>query len=166
MTPDLFNTYARCNTWMNSKVYAVCADIPDETRREDRGAFFKSIHGTLNHLMFGDMAWMNRLAGTEFNVAQTDEILFEDFDDLRAAREDLDAQITDWAATLSPEWLDEVLTWTSGADGIERATPQWQLALHMFNHQTHHRGQLTTLLTQMGYDVGVTDMPRLEAVKS
>jgi len=161
-SPALFHAYATYNTWMNAKVYDVCAGIPDAERKADRGAFFKSVHGTLNHLMFGDFAWLNRLAGTSFDVSHTDEILYEAFDDMRAAREVLDAQIEEWAGGLSPEWLDAEMVWTSMADNVERRQPRWLLTLHMFNHQTHHRGQLTTLLTQMGRDVGVTDLPRMD----
>ena len=160
MTPELFNTFARYNTWMNGKVYAVCADIPDDTRREDRGAFFRSIHGTLGHLMFGDMVWMNRLAGSDYDDRSSVTNSSGTFEDMRAARVDLDRDIEAWTTTLTPAWLSQDATWLSH-DGKERTQPRAMLTLHMFNHQTHHRGQLTTLLTQLGHDVGSTDMPKM-----
>ena len=160
---DVFRTFAGYNQWMNQKVYEVCAGIDDAERRRDRGAFFKSIHGTLNHLLFGDRAWMGRLSGRQYEVAPMGVDLYDDFEELRAARAAMDQDILDWAAGLTEAWLGEPLTWTSGVDGRTRTRPRWLLASHLFNHQTHHRGQLTTLLCQMGHDVGSTDLPWMEA---
>ena len=82
--PELYRALAAYNRAMNARVYEVCAGIPDAARRADRGAFFKSIHGTLNHLLYGDRALMNRLAGTAFDLAPVGEDLYESFDDARA----------------------------------------------------------------------------------
>ena len=71
----------------------------------------------------------------------------------------IDARLIGWAATLTPEWLAETLTYTSKVDGATRTRPRWLLVVHLFNHQTHHRGQVTTLLTQQGNDPGSTDLP-------
>lgn len=157
---------AAYNRWMNERVYAACAPIPDAERKRDRGAFFKSIHGTLNHLLFGDRAWLGRFLGADrndpsgrFYAPRTDAILFEDFDALRAERAWLDEEIARWAAGLTETWLAADFTWTSGIDGKTRTFPAWLLVTHMFNHQTHHRGQLTTLLSQLGIDPGATDLP-------
>lgn len=158
-TPELYQTFAAYNRWMNEKTYAVAAAMTDAERRQDRGAFFKSIHSTLNHILFGDRAWMNRLAQTNFDLKAIGEDLFDDFDALHAERAEMDAAIVDWTRTLTPEQLHSDLTWISGADGKSRTHPVWLLASHMFNHQTHHRGQITTLFSQMGKDVGPTDMP-------
>lgn len=158
---ETFVLMARYNQWMNGKVYATCADIPDAQRKVNRHAFFKSIHGTLNHLLFGDYAWMNRLAGRDYVVKSIGEEIFSDFEEMRAARADLDEDILSWAEGLDPAWLDREVTWTSKSYGRDFTHTNWQLATHMFNHQTHHRGQLTTLLTQMGKDVGPTDIPVL-----
>ena len=160
-TPALYQAFARYNRAMNDAVYAVCADIPDAERKADRGAFFKSVHGTLNHLMFGDHAWMNRYDGGSRPTPGTGVNLYSDFDEMRAARETLDDEITAWAAALTDSWLSEIVEWTSRTDGLTFNQPRWILVSHMFNHQTHHRGQLTTVLTQMGHDVGVTDFPKL-----
>jgi uncharacterized damage-inducible protein DinB len=161
---DVNRTFARYNHWMNQKVYEVCAGIDDAERRRDRGAFFKSIHGTLNHLLFGDRVWMGRLSGRQYAVAPMGVDLYDDFEELRAARAAMDQDILDWTAGLTEAWLREPLTWTSGVDGRTRSRPRWLLASHLFNHQTHHRGQLTTLLCQMGRDVGSTDLPWMEGL--
>lgn len=162
--PQLYRTFARYNQWMNQKVYEVCAGIDDSARRRDRGAFFRSIHGTLNHLLFGDRTWMGRFTGRRYPVAPMGVDLYEDFEELRAARTAMDEDILAWTASLTGGWLAEPLTWTSGVDGIVRTRPRWLLASHLFNHQTHHRGQLTTLLSQLGHDVGSTDLPWMEDV--
>jgi uncharacterized damage-inducible protein DinB len=153
-------TMAEYNQWMNQNLYAICAEIPDAQRREDRGAFFRSVHGTLNHLLVGDRIWMGRFTGTPF-VAQVSDELYHDFSELQEQRQLTDRQILDWAQQLPPDWLEQPLTYTSAVGNVTRSLPRWLLVTHMFNHQTHHRGQLTTLLYQMGHDPGVTDLPWL-----
>ena len=92
-----------------------------------------------------------------WRVFQVD--LFHGFASLRTQREALDARLLVWSAALTPEWLAQPLTYTSKIDGKTRTVPKWVLVTHMFNHQTHHRGQVTTLLAQMGLDMGSTDIP-------
>jgi uncharacterized damage-inducible protein DinB len=116
---------------MNERLYELCAGLPDTERQRDRGAFFKSVHSTLNHLLYGDRAWMSRFTGRDLG----------------------------WR-----EPADE-LTYTR-IDGRTRTLPAWLLVAHMFNHQTHHRGQLTTLLSQLGVDPGATDLPWLPGTSS
>jgi uncharacterized damage-inducible protein DinB len=156
---NYYTAIASYNQWMNQKLYAVCADIPDLDRQADRGAFFKSINGTLNHILVGDRIWLGRFTQQPF-VAQLNQQLYSDFSELRAERVRLDATIVDWAQNLTPDWLNTEFTYTNGA-GVTRTLPHWLLVTHMFNHQTHHRGQLTTLLNQLGYTVGVTDLPAM-----
>jgi uncharacterized damage-inducible protein DinB len=157
---DHYALMARYNRWMIEKIYTLCADIPDAERKRDRGAFFKSIHGTLNHLLFGDVVWMARFQQREGPNRIIAE-LHADFGELRAARETMDARILDWTATLTPQWLAAPFSFTSNVDRKTRTRPAWALVAQLFNHQTHHRGQLTTLLSQMGIDPGVTDIPFL-----
>lgn len=90
--------------------------------------------------------------------------LYANFDELRHQRQLTDQQIINWTKTLSPTWLAQPLTYTSGIDSKTRTLPAWLLVTHLFNHQTHHRGQLTTLLNQLGYDSGVTDLPWLPSL--
>ncbi len=155
---NYYTMMANYNEWMNQKLYKLCADLPDPDRVADRGAFFKSIHGTLNHILIGDLIWLGRFTDRPFAGKVSDE-LYSDFNQLRAERSKLDRTIVTWAKNLTPDWLEQTLTYTSGIDRQTRTLPHWLLVTHMFNHQTHHRGQLTTLLSQMGLDPGVTDIP-------
>lgn len=159
-----YQLMAEYNCWMNQKIYSVCSAIPDEQRKQDMGAFFKSIHGTLNHLLYGDKAWMGRFTLHPFSVTVIGQELYAEFEVLRAERETTDRQIIEWSRHLNPEWLSQPFEYTSNVDGKCRVLPTWVLVTHMFNHQTHHRGQITTLLKQLGYDPGVTDIPWLPAI--
>jgi uncharacterized damage-inducible protein DinB len=158
-----YETMAEYNEWMNQKLYAICAEITDKKRKEDLGAFFKSIHGTLNHLLYGDRAWMGRFTGKTFS-GKIGQELYDNFDELRQQRELTDRQIIDWSKTLSSAWLAQPFEYTSNVDGKTRVLPNWVLVTHLFNHQTHHRGQLTTLLSQLGYNPGITDLPWLPSL--
>jgi uncharacterized damage-inducible protein DinB len=157
-TPKQYQLMARYNRWMNRKLYAICANIADADRKKDLGAFFKSIHGTLNHLLYGDRAWMGRFTGQPF-VTVIGQELYADFAELRRERENTDAAILTWSENLDPQWLAADFTYTSSVDGKTRVLPAWMLVTHLFNHQTHHRGQVTTLIKQLGHDPGETDIP-------
>lgn len=159
ITSEHCRLMARYNEWMNSRLYALCADLDDAELRKDRSAFFKSIYLTLNHITYGDLAFLSRFTGVPSVVPDPSVELFGSFTQLRAEREALDARLLSWAATLTQPWLAEPLTYTSKIDGRVRTVPKWVLVTHLFNHQTHHRGQVTTLLAQMGLDVGSTDIP-------
>jgi uncharacterized damage-inducible protein DinB len=156
---NYYTAIARYNQWMNQNLYAVCEVIPEGDLTEDRGAFFKSIQGTLNHILVADRIWLGRFTKQPF-TAKLDAELYSDFSELRAQRELLDRTIIDWADNLTSEWLEAQLHYTNSS-GVTRMLPHWLLVTHMFNHQTHHRGQLTTLLNQMGYNSGVTDLPAM-----
>lgn len=153
---ELMSQYSR---WMDAKLYEVCAIIPDKDRKKDMGAFFKSIHGTLNHIYYGDLAWLERLRDNKFTPRKLGVELFEDFDQLRKAQEKMDSEIIEWASFLTNEYLQSSYNYVSNVDRKLRVMPVWVLVTHMFNHQTHHRGQLTTLIKQLGYEPGVTDIP-------
>jgi uncharacterized damage-inducible protein DinB len=161
--PAYCQIMAQYNQWMNQKLYAVCAEIPDGDRKQDRGAFFKSIHGTLNHLLDGDRTWMSRFVSEPVAQAIGQELCAE-FEELRQQRQRIDCQIVDWADQLSSTWLAQPFEYTSNVDGKMRSLPTWVLVTHFFNHQTHHRGQLTTLLSQAGHDPGITDLPWLPSL--
>jgi uncharacterized damage-inducible protein DinB len=161
---DYAVTMARYNEWMNRRLYALCATLDDAERKRDRGAFFGSIHRSLDHIVYADLAFLSRFTGTPAVVPELGVTLYEDYDDLRTARAALDARLLEWAGTLAPGWLGEALTYTSKVDGVTRTVPRWLLVAHVFNHQTHHRGQVTTLLAQIGLDVGSTDLPFMPAL--
>ena len=158
------HTLSRYNRWMNERLYALCADLPDDERRRDRGAFFGSIHGTLNHLVYADLALLSRFTGDPPHVPPLGPELYADFDELSSVRAVLDQRLLDWTAGLTREWLEAPFTYTSRVDGAPRTLPTWGLVAHLFNHQTHHRGQLTTLLSQLGRDPGITDLPFMPGV--
>jgi len=151
-------TMASYNRWMNGRLYDCAAQLSDADRKRDAGAFFKSIHGTLNHLLLGDRIWMGRFTGKPFAVKSLGEELYADFAELRKAREAADDEIDAWAAKLTEAALAGDLTYTSAVNPQPRRYPLWLTVTHFFNHQTHHRGQLTTLLKQQGIDPGVTDL--------
>jgi uncharacterized damage-inducible protein DinB len=153
-----FRTLAHYNRWMNERLYAACASIPDEQRKRDRRAYFRSIHGTLNHLLLGDRLWLGRFTARPFRVRSLKEELYGDFATLRRERVRTDVEIEDYAGSLSAEALGASILFTSVVGLRERSYPLWVVVLHFFNHQTHHRGQLTTLLSQCGVDPGLTDL--------
>ncbi|ACK72028.1 DinB family protein [Gloeothece citriformis PCC 7424] len=155
---NYYRLMAEYNQWMNQRLYNICATIPDPERKQERGAFFKSIHGTLDHLLYGDRAWMCRFLNQPFS-GNIQELLYSDFEDLRQEREKTDRQLIEWTNQLSTEWLAAPFNYQSKVYQKNRVLPAWMLVVHLFNHQTHHRGQLTALLSQLGYDYGVTDLP-------
>jgi uncharacterized damage-inducible protein DinB len=158
----VFQKMAVYNQWMNGKLYAASERLSDAERKADKGAFFKSLHGTLNHLLWADLTWLKRLIDYPVNPPPIGQEMYADFTALKQARQETDDFIIRWTAQdLSEDWLNEPFVWRSGADGMERRQPRWLLVQHMFNHQTHHRGQATTLLTQAGVDIGVTDLARM-----
>ena len=146
------------NRWMNGRLYETCAQLSDEQRKQDVGAFFKSIHGTLNHLLLADRIWMGRFTGTTFVCASLRDELYADFEQLRRAREQEDARIGAWVDGLQAGDLQAELRFTSVVNPQPRCYPLWFALSHFFNHQTHHRGQITALLNQFQLDPGVTDL--------
>lgn len=151
-------TMARYNAWMNERLYESCARLTDAQRKEDVGAFFGSIHGTLNHLLVGDRIWMGRFTGRPFAVQSLAQELYSDFDALRAARAAEDAAIAEWVALRTEADFAADLSYRTIVNPQTRTEPLRLLVMHFFNHQTHHRGQVTTLLMQRGIDPGVTDL--------
>jgi uncharacterized damage-inducible protein DinB len=163
ITPHYAQTMARYNRWMNEKIYAACDRLTDEERKADCGAFFKSIHSTLNHLIWGDYMWIGRFTkGTplekDYPKATLGNDIYADWNALKAERLVMDADIHAWAAAIDTDWLSRDFSWYSGLSKSTRSKPAWLLVTHFFNHQTHHRGQVTTLLSQRSIDPGDTDL--------
>jgi len=163
ITPDYVRTMADYNRWMNDRLYACGDRLSDGQRKSDCGAFFKSLHGTLNHLLWADTMWLGRFVhGTPlekpYPKAPLGALLHEEWAELKAARASLDEDIAAWADTLSTEWLAAEFSWYSGLTQSTQTKPAWLLVTHFFNHQTHHRGQATTILSQFGIDPGETDL--------
>jgi uncharacterized damage-inducible protein DinB len=146
-TATHYRMFGRYNAWANARLYDAAAKLSSEQYRADRGAFFKSVHGTLNHLLVTDRIWMQRCTGEGDAPARLDEILFETFDELRSAREAEDRRIVRLVDGLDDRRVAGTIKYrrVSSPDEFE---PQLSLALaHWFNHQTHHRGQVHALLT-------------------
>jgi uncharacterized damage-inducible protein DinB len=152
---------ARYNSWQNENLYSAADRLPDEARRQERGAFFGSIHGTLNHLLWADEIWMSRFCGTPRPQGGIPEStsLRADWDELKRDRVAFDERIIEWAYKLDGEWLASDHSYYSGAVKRDIVKPRWLLVTHFFNHQTHHRGQVHCMLTQAGIRPGATDLP-------
>ncbi|OIQ88049.1 DinB family protein [mine drainage metagenome] len=160
---------ASYNEWMNAKVYEAATTVPADDLSANKKAFFGSIIGTLNHVAVGDTLWLKRFASHPANHTSLepirglpapknlDQILFTDIQSLSKYRKWLDGIITAWAHSLTESDLDHVLRYTNmkGEAGDKKF---FSLVMNFFNHQTHHRGQVTTLLSQADIDVGVTDL--------
>ena len=155
---------ARYNRWMNERMYAALAALPDDERKRDRGAFFGSIHRTLDHVLWGDRMWLGRFNGNAHAVPAYGADAHPDFAELARERDAADRDILGWAGTLTQAWLDGTLEYRASSDGKLRRVPAWIAATHLFQHATHHRGQVTTLMKQAGVDPGVTDLPYLPGV--
>jgi uncharacterized damage-inducible protein DinB len=151
-------TFAAYNTWMNEKLYDCAQQLSDADRKLDRGAFFRSIHSTLNHVLWSDRLWLGRFTGRKYEVGPIGVDLYADFEHLRLARIEIDGDLTSWAMGVRAERLAAPLTWFSGVAQRDFTRPMWLCVTQLFNHQTHHRGQVTTLLKQAGIDPGVTDI--------
>jgi len=164
MTPEHASVMARYNRWMNEKLYALAAKLSDAERKQDRGAFFKSIHATFNHLLLADRVWLGRFTEAALEAGEMgpggiralDQELYADFGELRAEQAKTDGELEAFVATLTAEKLAASLRYSRR--GLMNEFPLWHAVAHLFNHQTHHRGQVTTLLMQAGHDPGVTDL--------
>ncbi|MDO5632898.1 MAG: DinB family protein [Paracoccus sp. (in: a-proteobacteria)] len=152
---------ARYNRWQNGSLTAAASEIGQTARRQDRGAFFGSIERTFAHLLWADGTWLARftdgpmpkggIAASAADITDWDSFLKD-----RAAQ---DAAIIDWAAAVDGDWLAKDMTWFSGALGRELTRPRAVCVLHLFNHQTHHRGQIHAMLTAAGARPDDTDLP-------
>jgi uncharacterized damage-inducible protein DinB len=165
ISPDHVWLMARYNQWQNRSLYTAADGLTDDARRQDRGAFFGSIHETLSHLLWGDMIWMHRFDAWEkpaLGIKDSSK-LYRDWEALKLARIDSDEKMIDWAKRVSPDWLALTMTWFSGAAGREVTKDNWFLVTHLFNHQTHHRGQVHAMLTAAGAKPADTDLFYLEA---
>jgi uncharacterized damage-inducible protein DinB len=167
--PEHFKLMARYNQWMNEKLFAAAATLADEELRADQKAFFGSIFNTLNHIVVADTIWLKRFtqhASKWPSLAPVSklpdpqgltQVQFAHFNELARHRQMLDQLIIDWAGELSDADLDVTLHYVNTA-GVQGRRNFYGLLTHFFNHQTHHRGQASTLLSQASVDIGVTDL--------
>jgi len=171
MTPHQghFLRLAQYNTWLNGQLYGLLDTLDDTERKRDRGAFFGSIHATLDHLLLGDRMWLGRFQKSPlpFPSLETADLIYQiedlgqgvcpDYEDLRREHKRTDAVLEAFVRDLTPKLIDEELAYTNSR-GIDFSHPVWHVVAHIFNHQTHHRGQVTTLLSQQGLDPGMMDL--------
>lgn len=163
---ELLSVY---NQWINSKIYEAAGQLSAAELAKDRGAFFGSILGTLNHIVVGDTIWLKRfashpscqkslqeVAGLQ-NPTSLNQMVFNDFGRLFEHRTWLDSNIINWIAELSEDDLGFILSYHN-SKGIPANKRYSSLVLHFFNHQAHHRGQVSTLLLQAGVNIGATDL--------
>jgi uncharacterized damage-inducible protein DinB len=145
---EYFRTFGRYNRWANQRLYAACAQLPEAEYLKKRPAFFGSIHATLNHILVGDRLWLGRLTGhPATHIKALDQILYPEFAGLRVAREAEDAAIINYVDSLDEPTLNSTLRYKR-MDGESAALPLRHVLAHIFNHQTHHRGQAHGLLSQ------------------
>jgi uncharacterized damage-inducible protein DinB len=144
-----FDQLAQYNRWANRRLYDDAASLPDEARKRPIGLFFGSVHATLNHLLVADYIWMRRITGEGPQPVRLNQILHEDFAELRVAREQEDARIEDYVAALHAPDYDRILEYRNST-GRTFHQPLGSALTHIFNHQTHHRGQTHAGLTILG----------------
>jgi uncharacterized damage-inducible protein DinB len=137
--------FALYNLWANERLYDCAARLTPAALAQDRGAFFGSLLGTLNHLLVTDRVWMSRLEGASPRGTRLNEILHEDFGDLRAARRAQDQKIIAFVHGLSEEQFAQPLKYAT-TSGVPYRQPLHQVLAHLFNHQAHHRGQAHHLI--------------------
>lgn len=171
-----FRRFAQYNTWFNSRLYEVVASLAEEERQRDLGAFFGSIHRTLSHILLTDRMWLGRISKHPhgfrslektplvFEIESLAQVLYPSFSDLAVQRRETDTAIEAWVAELTPEVLESDLSYARST-GQAMVAPFWHVVAHLFNHQTHHRGQVTTLLSQLGRDPGSTDFMAIAFMK-
>ncbi len=145
-----FAALARYNAWANRHLYAAAATLSDSDYRADRGAFFKSMHGTLNHLLTTDRVWMHRFTGQGPSPTKLDAIQHDRLADLRVAREAEDRRIVAYVDGLSDEQLKGTIRYRRVSTPEEFVQALAPALTHLFNHQTHHRGQAHTILCGLG----------------
>lgn len=168
ITPAYAATMATYNAEMNRRFYTAAAGLSEDDRRAPRGAFWGSIHATFSHLVWADRMWMSRFDGweTPHQGLRDSGALFDTFAAMADARQDLDGRLLAWTRGLAADWLGGDLTWYSGAAAREITAPRALLLMHLFNHQTHHRGQIHAMLTAAGATTGDTDLPLILAPAS
>ena len=153
-----YSAFARYNQWANRRLYDTAARLTDEQYRADCGAFFRSMHGTLNHLLTADWVWMHRFTGQGPSPIKLDTINYETLAELRMARAAEDRRIAAYVEGLSDRQLAGTIRYrrVSTPDEFEQALSP--ALAHFFNHQTHHRGQAHSILCGFGHRDLVLDL--------
>lgn len=160
---DLVSHYrllARYNCIANQRLYAACAALDDSEYRKQRAGSFGSIHALLNHILLGDRIWISRFEGGGEHTPALATIVFASFTELRAAREREDARIEAFFNSVDDEFFSRTLNYVN-SKGVRYAERAIIAAAHLFNHQTHHRGQVHVMLSQTPVTPPSLDMHRI-----
>lgn len=163
---DHYRRHARYNAWINQSLLEASLSLPVADQNKDQGVFFRSLTGSWNHIMVGDLLWLNRLAKI-FPIlddkidnwplpTQLDQILYKNLAELAKARQQLDELIIQWCDFLRESDCEDRLQYFNSQEAL-RVKPLPDVMQHLFNHQTHHRGQISALLSQLGVNYGTTD---------
>lgn len=147
---DPFPTHARFNAWANERLYGAVASLSDEAYRRDSKAYFGSVHATLNHILVVDRSWTGWIEGRDRRSRSLDRILYDSFAELRDARREEDEHLVALVERLTAKDLDRWVRFRPTGGQEEGEAKAWQILATVFNHQTHHRGQVHVLLTQAG----------------
>ena len=145
---DHFRMFARYNRWANATLLGALAPMSDEDWHRDAGLFFGSIHATLNHILVADLIWLSRFTGRSGAPTRLDAILHEGRGDLRDARDAMDGEIVVWVESLDEATLNGEFTYTPVTDPTPVTQRLAPALAHVFNHQTHHRGQVHAATTR------------------
>ncbi|MCP4383750.1 MAG: damage-inducible protein DinB [Hyphomicrobiales bacterium] len=154
-----YRMFAHYNQWANRRLYEAAGGLADADYRADRGAFFGSLHGTLNHLLVADRIWMARFTNDKSAPTKLDAVVHDQFEELRAARNAEDNRIMTYVDGLTDADLVAMLTYRTITSPRDISQPLAPALAHFFNHQTHHRGQAHCLMTQIA---GNDAMPPLD----
>lgn len=153
-----FMMFAAYNRWANARIYDAASELSEDEFQRDVGAAFGSLMGTLNHILVADRIWMKRFTNEGDAPAKLDTILHRELSSLREARQAEDARIVDWIGAMTPEGLAGRFTYITVTD-VRTISQRLSPALgHVFNHQTHHRGQAHAILTMLGQPSVVLDL--------
>jgi uncharacterized damage-inducible protein DinB len=144
-----FVMMAKYNAWANARLFRMAGALQDELYRKEIGAYFKSLHGTLNHLLAADRIWMRRLTGTGDHPDKLNAILFGDLPSLHAARVEEDSRIIGFVQGLEEPDFEEGWDYRT-LNGTPQRQRRREILAHLFNHETHHRGQAHAILTVLG----------------
>jgi uncharacterized damage-inducible protein DinB len=144
-----FVMMANYNEWANARLFRAAGTLKEALYRKDVGAYFRSLHGTLNHLLVADRIWMRRLTGTGEHPEKLNTILFEDLPSLHAARVEEDSRIIAFVQSLDETAFEDVWDYRT-LNGTPQRQRRWEILAHLFNHETHHRGQAHAILTVLG----------------
>ncbi len=166
ITTDYCLTMALYNRWQNRSLITAANGLSGEDLWQDRGAFFGSIAATFNHLFWDDQLWLARFAGDEKPETHLPVSLIEprDWGEFQNRRVAIDSQLIRWAEGLTASDLLGELAWHPGGIGPRMVRPRWLCITHLFNHQTHHRGQIHGMLTAAGVHPEATDLPVLPEI--